>query len=82
MAASLIRKTAVIWWMLVLSGMVISCSSPVRLDRRWDWGCAEKTGCRYAFGIRPDGTGKFYDFSVSDDGRAKPSQIFECRLSP
>lgn len=52
------------------------------LDRRWDWGCDEETGCRYAFGIRPDGTGKFYDFSVSDDGRAKPSQVFECQLSP
>lgn len=52
------------------------------LDRRWDWGCEEKTGCRYAFGIGPDGTGKFYNFSVSDDGRAKPSQVFECQLSP
>lgn len=52
------------------------------LDRRWDWGCDEKTGCRYAFGISPDNIGKFYDFSVSDDGRAKPSQVFECQLSP
>ena len=30
MSASLIRKTSVIWWMLVLSGMAMSCSSPVR----------------------------------------------------
>lgn len=30
MAVSLIRKTSVIWWMLVLSGMMTSCSSPVR----------------------------------------------------
>ena len=52
------------------------------LNRRWDWGCDEKTGCRYAFSISPDGTGTFYDFSVSDDGRAKPSQVFECQLSP
>ena len=52
------------------------------LNRRWDWGCDEKTGCRYAFSIRPDDTGTFYDFSVSDDGRAKPSQVFECQLSP
>ena len=52
------------------------------LNRRWDWGCNEKTGCRYAFGISPDNIGKFYDFSVSDDGRAKPSQVFECQLSP
>jgi len=52
------------------------------LNRRWDWGCDEKTGCRYAFSVRPDDTGAFYDFSVSDDGRAKPSQVFECQLSP
>ena len=52
------------------------------LNRRWDWGCDEKTGCQYAFSISPDGTGTFYDFSVSDDGRAKPSQVFECQLSP
>lgn len=51
------------------------------LNRRWDWGCDEKTGCRYAFSVSPDGTGTFYDFSVSDDGRAKPSQVFECQLS-
>ena len=52
------------------------------LNRRWDWDCDGKTGCRYAFSIRPDGTGTFYDFSVSEDGRAKPSQVFECQLSP
>ena len=52
------------------------------LDRRWDWGCEERTGCRYAFSIIPDDTGAYYDFSVSDDGRAKPSQFFECQLSP
>ena len=51
------------------------------LDRRWDWNCDEET-CRHAFGISPDGTGRFYDFSVSDDGRAKPRQVFECQLSP
>lgn len=28
MAATLVHKTSVIWWMLVLSGMVISCSGP------------------------------------------------------
>ena len=52
------------------------------LNRRWDWGCEERTGCRYAFSITPDDTGSYYDFSVSDDGRARPSQTFECQLSP
>ena len=52
------------------------------LNRRWDWGCEDRTGCRYAFSITPDDTGAYYDFSVSDDGRARPSQIFECQLSP
>ena len=51
------------------------------LNRRWDWGCDKKTGCPYAFVIRPDNHGAYYDFSVSDDGRAKPRQIFECQLS-
>lgn len=60
----------------------VAHSQVAGLNRRWDWGCDEKTGCRYAFSISPDGTGTFYDFSVSDDGRAKPSQVFECRLSP
>lgn len=49
------------------------------LNRRWDWG-----GHQYAFVIEPDGTGAYYDFSVFDSvfGDAKPSQVFECQLSP
>lgn len=36
---------------------------------------------RYAFVLTPDGTGLYYDFSTSDDGTAKPSQIFRCLRS-
>ena len=53
------------------------------LNRRWDFGYNEGRGTyRYAFVIEPDSTGAYYDFLVSDDGRAKPRQIFECQLSP
>ena len=35
----------------------------------------------YAFVLQPDGTGLYYDFSASEDGTAKPSQIFRCLRS-
>ena len=43
------------------------------LNRRWDWGDSV-----YAFIIKPDGTGLYYDFSMSEDGTAKPSGFYEC----
>lgn len=52
------------------------------LTRRWDWNCDEETGCRYAFSIEPDGTGGYYDFSTSEDGRAKARDIYKCQLTP
>ena len=53
------------------------------LDLRWDFGSDECRGAyRYSFVIEPGGTGAYYDFETSDDGRAKPRQIFECQLSP
>ena len=52
------------------------------LNLRWDFGSNEGRGAyRYAFVIEPDGTGAYYDFETSEDGRAKPRQIFECQLS-
>lgn len=36
---------------------------------------------RYTFVLEPDGTGLYYDFSTSDDGTAKASQIFQCLRS-
>jgi len=53
------------------------------LDLRWDFGSNEGRGAyRYAFVIQPGGTGAYYDFETSDDGRAKLRQIFECQSSP
>ena len=52
------------------------------LTRRWDWNCDEETGCRYAFSIKPDGTGGYYDFSTSEDSRAKARDIYKCQLTP
>lgn len=43
------------------------------LNRRWDF------DYNYAFIIKPDGRGLYYDFSTSDDGRAKPSDFFTCQ---
>ena len=64
------------------------------LDLRWDFSDldlvafseAARDGLlhkhlQYAFVLKPDGTGLHYDFSMSDDGRAKPSQIFQCLRS-
>ena len=52
------------------------------LTRRWDWNCDEETGCRYTFSIEPDSTGRYYDFSISEDGRAKARDVYKCQLSP
>ena len=45
------------------------------LDRRWNFG----HDYQYAFIIKPDGTGLYYDFSTSGDGSAKPSDFFRCQ---
>ena len=45
------------------------------LNLRWDWG----DGYKYAFIIKPDGTGLYYDFSASKDGTAKPSGIYRVK---
>ena len=53
------------------------------LNRRWDFGYNEsKDGFHYAFVIKPDGTGLYYDFSTSSDGTAKASHEFHCLMSP
>ena len=64
------------------------------LDLRWDFSDLDGVAffeavddgvlskhLQYAFVLKPDGTGLYYDFSMSDDGRAKPSQIFQCLRS-
>ncbi len=49
----------------------------VGFNRRWDFGEFE-----YAFTIKPDGTGNYYDFSdVKDGGEIGPSQTYSC-VSP
>lgn len=46
-------------------------------DRRWDFG-PDGDSWKYAFIIEPGGSGMYYDFSMSNDGRAKPRQFFNC----
>lgn len=46
------------------------------LDRRWDWG---PKGDEFAFIIKPDGTGLYYDFSSVPSGRAtKANAVYKC----
>ncbi len=49
------------------------------LNRRWDFG----KDLKYAFIIKPDGRGAYYDFSLLEEGetRTGPSQQFRC-VSP
>ena len=52
------------------------------LNLRWNFGdLDDDLAYPYAFVLEPDGTGLYYDFSMSDDGSAKPSQIFQCLRS-
>lgn len=49
------------------------------LERHWHWGLNEKSkGYDYTFTISPDGMARYYDFTASKDGRAKPRDLFRC----
>lgn len=53
------------------------------LNRRWNFGDDESgDSYPYAFIIKPDGTGLYYDFSTSADGTANASDSFNCLMSP
>ena len=46
------------------------------LDHRWDWG---PNGTDYAFIIKPDGTGLYYDFtSVPKGETTKQNEMYKC----
>ena len=64
-----------------VAGTTYSTQFEVRgLDRRWDFGLDDNGSYDYMFRIEPDGTGLYYDFSLSTDGTAKPSQTYECEV--
>ena len=55
-------------------------------DRRWDFGgdVGKLWGAQhnYAFVIRPDGVGGYYDFSIVEPGEATgPKRVYDC-VSP
>ena len=53
------------------------------IDRRWNFGCDERdTAYPFAFVIKPDGTGLYYNFRPSTDGTATPSDLFDCVMMP
>ena len=46
------------------------------INHRWDWG---PNGNDYAFVIKPDGTGLFYDFSPVPEGETvKADAVYKC----
>ena len=46
------------------------------LEHRWDWG---PNGTDYAFVIKSDGTGLYYDFSNTKKGESiKATDVFKC----
>ena len=48
------------------------------IERRWDW-CLNADGSYdCAFVISVDGRGHYYNFRGSDDGKAKPRDLFKC----
>lgn len=51
------------------------------LNRRWNFGLTMNLDLPYAVIIKPDGTGLYYDFTPSTDGRAEASDFFDCRLA-
>ena len=61
------------------NGIVASTQFAIQgIERRWDWGLGTDGKFDYAIVISTDGTGKFYNFRGSNDGTAKPSDIFKC----
>ena len=48
------------------------------LEKRWDWGYKSNTSS-YAITLSPDGIARYYDFTMSEDGTAKSSKIYECK---
>ena len=53
------------------------------ISRRWNFGCDEEEGAYpFSFVIEPDGTGLYYDFTASTDGRADPRDFYDCVMAP
>jgi len=48
------------------------------IERRWDWCRNAEFEYDCAFVISVDGTGSYYSFHSSDDGKAKPRDRFKC----
>lgn len=48
------------------------------LDKRWDWGLDGDT-YKYALVLTAELTAKYYDFSLSEDGRSTYNRKYYCR---
>ena len=51
------------------------------INERWDWGWNEARGAYlYAFIIKPNGTGLYYDFTTALNGpKDYPDDVYDCR---
>ena len=48
------------------------------IERRWDWCLNAEGAYECAFFISVDGKGSYFNFRGSDDGTAKPTDLFKC----
>jgi len=49
------------------------------INHRWDWG---EGGANYAFIVKPDGKGLFYDFAGVPDGeKTNANEVYKCHHS-
>jgi hypothetical protein len=46
------------------------------INHRWDWG---PNGIDFAFVVKPDGTGLFYDFTNANGESVAAKNVFTCR---
>ena len=70
-------------WVTVANAAHVASFRIAGLNRRWDFGDDESgDSYPYAFIIKPDGTGLYYDFSTSSDGTANARDSFNCLMSP
>ena len=48
------------------------------IERRWNWCLNARGSYECAFVISVNGKGRYYNFRGSNDGKAKPSELFKC----
>ena len=61
------------------SGIIANTMFSIQgIERRWDWDWGADGRSNSAIVVSPDGSGRYYNFRASNDGTAKPSELFQC----